>query len=415
MREHLKALKVTQPAGDTEEEIKKNRTRLENKQKHLKLLIKYLDTDYAKVKDSLTPMLANGIITYDLLWALWKPHTLAYSPTYGSSSEPRVFKVNMASQHDSILSGKYYHIDGKYFEYDGKKFGYGTLSEEISEFVGARKITSLRCYPLKYHKDEAQLRADLIERGKKFVSLGEEPRYYKAYEGIAFQKRKKNIPVKFHIQPSRIMVDPATFRRINPNYLISSVKAKDKDVMSDSSDDSDHCCGCDSDDSDQGGRIKYVRKFYRNETGNVCMAKVPESMVEREEPEKKLGAIPGKDDAEAGDKADEAAKDTKGTKGKNRAKKLVHEFTDEDYLIASPVVLGFSFSEKLWLELAVSGVKDIKWNDKAWDSLVLGDDTKDLVKALVESRTWYAASTIDDVIQGKGKGLVSKFDLTSSE
>lgn len=83
------------------------------------------------------------------------------------------------------------------------------------------------------------------------------------------------------------------------------------------------------------------------------------------------------------------------------------EFTDEDYLIASPVVFGFSFSEKQWLEFSVSAVKDIKWTEKAWDSLVLEPETKDLIQALVQSRKYHAAQTIDDVIQGKGKGLVT--------
>ena len=33
------------------------------------------------------------------------------------------------------------------------------------------------------------------------------------------------------------MIDPATFRRINPNYPIPTLKARDKDVLSDSESD----------------------------------------------------------------------------------------------------------------------------------------------------------------------------------
>lgn len=61
-------------------------------------------------------------------------------------------------------------------------------------------------------------------------------------------------------------------------------------------------------------------------------------------------------------------------------KKSPPVFTDEEYLIASPVVLGFAFAEKLWLEFTVSGVKDITWNEGAYDSLVLEDNTKAIVK-----------------------------------
>lgn len=61
------------------------------------------------------------------------------------------------------------------------------------------------------------------------------------------------------------------------------------------------------------------------------------------------------------------------------AKKLP-EFTEEEYLLASPVVLGFSFGEKLWLEFTVSGIKEISWNVNAYESLVLEPKTKETVK-----------------------------------
>lgn len=58
-------------------------------------------------------MLENGLITFDLFWALWKPGTLAYTTTYGSHDEPRVFKIEMAEKHSTIMRGNYYFIDGK--------------------------------------------------------------------------------------------------------------------------------------------------------------------------------------------------------------------------------------------------------------------------------------------------------------
>lgn len=62
---------------------------------------------------SLYPMLENGLITFDLLWALWKPNTLAYTTTYGCVDQPRVFKVDVAESHCSIMRGDFYHIEGK--------------------------------------------------------------------------------------------------------------------------------------------------------------------------------------------------------------------------------------------------------------------------------------------------------------
>lgn len=63
------------------------------------------------------------------------------------------------------------------------------------------------------------------------------------------------------------------------------------------------------------------------------------------------------------------------------------KFTEEDLLISSPLVLGFSLSDKLWLEFTVNGIKDIQWNESAFDSLVLPKGQKLIVKALVQSHT----------------------------
>ncbi|POR34752.1 ATPase family AAA domain-containing protein 3B [Tolypocladium paradoxum] len=413
-RTHLKHLKRAKPAGDDKKERKKNRARLESKRKQLKVLIKYLDKDYAKTKESLYPMLESGVITFDLLWALWKPNTLAYGMTYGSVDDPRVFKVDMAYHQSTIMRGDFYFIEGKYLEYDGKKFGYGSLGEEIAEFQGARKITSLPCYPLKYHKEQARVRRDLIERGKKFVALNGV--HYKSYSGIAYMKRKKGSIIKFNVQQSRIMVDPAIFRRINPNYSVSQVRPKDHDILSDDglSDDESRCCECETSDGGGGGdagleKVEFVSKVFKDEKGDVFVAKIPKELVEEEVKEAALQSLPAKDDTKI-DKLSSGSSTTGELATETPAETPVEaqpDLSEEDCLIASPVVFGFAFSEKQWLEFSVSGVKDIKWNEKAWESLVLEPSTKDLIQALVQSRKYHAAQTIDDVIQGKGKGLVT--------
>ncbi|KAF5581757.1 TOB3 (member of AAA-ATPase family) [Fusarium pseudocircinatum] len=388
LRDHLKALRKAKPAGKSKKSRKKNKSLLKEKKQHLKILIKYLDHDFESTKESLYPMLKNGLITFELLWALWKPDTLVYATTYGNASEPRVFKIESAHLHHSVMRGSYYHIEGKYMEFDGKRFGYGNTSVEIDGFQGAKKIKSLPCYPLEYHHNEQKLRLDLIERGKKFASLSGV--HYKSYKGIAFMKRRNGSVMKFNIQSSRVMIDPTIFRKTNPNYSVSTVKPKDPDIIEEETSESDSGnCACGS-DSEGAGMVKFVKKVYKDENGDVHMVSFPKSLVTDEPRNAELDELPSKN-VEGDDDEDMDTVD----------------FTDEDYLIASPVVLGFSFSEKQWLEFAVSCVNEIKWNEKAWDSLVLEDGTKDLIKALVRSRKYHAANTIDDVIQGKGKGLVT--------
>lgn len=119
-----------------------------------KLLLKYLDEDYTSIRKALKPMLKAGTITYDLVWALFKPNTIAFTPTYGNKDDPRCFRVDFSYEYENWLTQvKSQVVDGKYLEYNGKNFGLGDHQVQIPAFKGHRKITSLAAYPLKYHKD----------------------------------------------------------------------------------------------------------------------------------------------------------------------------------------------------------------------------------------------------------------------
>jgi hypothetical protein len=207
IRALLKQYKVTASTSKS----RKTRKAAETKRKHVKVLVKYLDTDYAETKKTLYPMLESGLITFDLLWALFKPNTLAFSTTYGNENELRAFKVEYSSKEFSFMKGEWYSVEGRYLEYDGKNFGMGTVEMTIDQFKGARKISGLGCFPIKYHKNEEEIKAKLIERGKKFVSL--KGMNYRFHKGMAFYKKKRSI-IKVNIN-GRIMIDPAIHRRVS--------------------------------------------------------------------------------------------------------------------------------------------------------------------------------------------------------
>ncbi|KAL1650086.1 hypothetical protein SLS58_001464 [Diplodia intermedia] len=386
--------KKTLKSRTRKQKKKKTKRRLKLMASHCKVMISYLDEDYDETKKTLYPMLEAGNITFDLLWALFKPNTIAYTTTYGSVENPRCFKVDYATKESSFIRGDWYSIEGRYLEYDGKTFGLGELELSVDAFKGPRKITSLATYPLRYHKDPDGIKQQLIERGKRFVTMT--GMNYRFHKGLAFEKRKKMV-LKHNIN-GRVMIDPAIFRRINANYPISVIKPKDQDDLWDFA-----SCGCSDDESDDEmegphnmGEEHEERQKYRFK------------IVHDEKKEAHLIQVPVDDDGNEiqAEKLDKLAEDGEGVKEDNDESKAKHEFTEEELLIASPVVLGFAFSEKRWMEFSLSGVRDIEWNEGAFESLVLRQDQKSIVKALVSSHKFHAAQTIDDVVQGKGKGLV---------
>ena len=61
--------------------------------------------------------------------------------------------------------------------------------------------------------------------------------------------------------------------------------------------------------------------------------------------------------------------------------------------------------DKKWLEFSIGSVKNITFNESAFESLALPQDHKELILAVTGSQAKNKES-FDDVIQGKGKGMI---------
>lgn len=99
LRTHQKALRAMSKV----EKKKKKRKVATIKAAAVKVLVKYLDKDYAATKKTLYPLLKEGRITFDLLWALFKSGELAYCPVYSTPDLPRAFKVEYATKESSFM------------------------------------------------------------------------------------------------------------------------------------------------------------------------------------------------------------------------------------------------------------------------------------------------------------------------
>ncbi|KAM4060445.1 ATPase family associated with various cellular activities (AAA) domain-containing protein [Hirsutella rhossiliensis] len=98
---------------------------------------------------------------------------------------------------------------------------------------------------------------------------------------------------------------------------------------------------------------------------------------------------------------------------RNRKSNKLHlsSVKDDDLMFCNHRILGFSFDEKQWGAFTVSKLKDPRWNEAAFDRVVLPGKQLGLIKDLIRS---YRTRTddgdnddgFDDIIDGKGRGMV---------
>lgn len=82
--------------------------------------------------------------------------------------------------------------------------------------------------------------------------------------------------------------------------------------------------------------------------------------------------------------------------------------SDEQLLLCTSVVRGYSLKLKKWVIFEVDKVEDIKWNDAAIENLILPSGFRNLVLSFVEGQSKHK-NVFDDVIEGKGKGIIMMF------
>ena len=101
-----------------------------------------------------------------------------------------------------------------------------------------------------------------------------------------------------------------------------------------------------------------------------------------------------------------ACKREKGLVGKSDAHERDTVYNTEA-LLCPGFVRGFALTDKVWAEFQIDKLTDISWNDQAYSRLEMNEEFKEVISALVNSHANHGkASEFDDIIAGKGLGLV---------
>lgn len=145
-------------------------------QEHTRVLLDALSLRLRDVRRVALDLFQNNVITYDYLWTLFPPGNLVYFRI----DNQHCFLEIERTEYD--VCTKSYDLRCKYIEWNGKKFGWKFKLIQLKEFSGTRSIQDLEVYPVTWHKSADGIRSELLERGRKFVSLS--GWHHKTYCGI---------------------------------------------------------------------------------------------------------------------------------------------------------------------------------------------------------------------------------------
>lgn len=192
--------------------------------KHIALLLEYLDDEAGPKGIETKEMIKNGVITFPLLWMIYRPGDIICKTENGHS---RLYQVRTHGYGESKNRGKYFDISCSFVSYDGENAGISRdrlRIWECQEFFGlfSTPITSLSAFPIKFLETPVRqaLEDRLAARGSHYLQIKE--RCILQYDGLFLYLKRppwdyynENASYDGTFIPEtmsgRVVIDPKTF------------------------------------------------------------------------------------------------------------------------------------------------------------------------------------------------------------
>ncbi|KAJ5523741.1 hypothetical protein N7494_010391 [Penicillium frequentans] len=325
------------------------------------LLYDELQKELGDVRSEISDHVHHGVITYRLLWAIFEPGVLIVTSKDGHE---RFYVVQDCAYNNKEC---YLAISAIFIDWDGQRFGFATETVQICEYSGTQDVTTLSAYPTDLHPFKEEARTKAIKRGERFKDL--RGFQYKTYSGLVWfqycgREFERNID-------GRVILDSSAYFHDNPDEneplskldsdsIAPRINVADEKHSDYSSDDNGRRWACGT--GRMRSRQRQERQLRRRRTRDG------EVFQERErEPE--------------------------------------HDLTEDQLLLCSTRLRGYSLKMKQWLTFDVDRISDIAWNDDAFPKLMLPEGYQNLVLSFVEAQNENKFA-FDDIIEGKGMGII---------
>jgi hypothetical protein len=169
----------------------------------IRAALTFIDKEFSTISSVLRDLLPNSI-SFEYLWAVLPPGSLVVGhDPLGVRSIWRVLshRVSEDPYGEVVLL-----IQAEYLEWDG--FDVGTVAQtlKIPKFPGTMLMQDLRFIPLKYHPERDEVINEIKDRSEKKLELCQEGAQHRQYDGTALWDTGVEL-AKFTCR-SRIMIDP---------------------------------------------------------------------------------------------------------------------------------------------------------------------------------------------------------------
>ncbi|KAH7127593.1 P-loop containing nucleoside triphosphate hydrolase protein [Dactylonectria macrodidyma] len=313
-------------------------------------LIAFLAPIVASSVLSLAQTKHTGKVSFENVWQIFPPSSVVKTKFYGIDTVCRVVKYKKRPADRCNPEG--WVIDMEYVDWNGESSGWTTTSLTIWKFDGFKKVTGLPVFPISFSPDAAKIKDEMISRGRKWAGL--RGYHFKTADGtkILLETEERQQRPVF----GKVCVDAYAYYRscniVKPSLRPVSAAKQDEDEED----------GVDESESlDADG---YKTNFSVAQVETRSKAKGPAERAEDLSP-----------------------------------------LTDDELLMTTPWVKAFDLKSKDFCELCVSDIKDMVWNDEAFEKLVLPGGEKELAWTFVENKS-QSNSEFDDFVPDKGRGLI---------
>lgn len=365
---------------------------------HTKVILDFMRKELAesKVLDELESTQPSGLIEFSNIWLLYPPGTTVYSKENGEFEAFVVDSVRGVRKSLQHRSGQHTYsrleLTCWNINYDGEVFGRVWSKHEIYPFKGKKEIRTLDLIPEKFVPDAESVKSSLKARGKQFWAL--QGQQYREYTGEVWSQHMSEDSI-------RVMVDHLTYqRRENWPISINNKKGPEDAVSKNWREDRFRRNRPPPPDWDE-----YERRGRRSR--RQLPPPLPGDDGRDYSPDRDCDDDQGFQGEYVRTSCDRPA--MRGDSKFKRYDLLQPDQSEPDdlaLLLCPQQVHGFCLRDKIWKSLNVTQLQPVHFRKNAWERLVLDEEYKDIVQAMVASYVDKTAK-LEDIVAGKGAGLVA--------